>query len=293
MSSPPMAPRTATGSRLRNLHRHPAAWGKADLGERTTAGRNLRIVAHRERPVSEGDRPWGYLFRFLERGPILRVHHPAEGAAMFGSSDKRRRQFIAQYAFPGGVAERLEKERPELSHVQRAQVMEGLRDWFQICREGLRQRAFVSMPSTVVDDAWHEFILFTRDYIQFCEHAFGTYLHHSPAEGLGNDAHDKLAVGLDRTWLVASDMEGIHPRAGERLPRIFALDEMVGAAGGNVYSSDDFRTELAPLKKRGGLDSSIGAPAFVGGSDGGGGHGHGCGGSSCGASCGGGGCGGG
>jgi hypothetical protein len=28
---------------------------------------------------------------------------------------------------------------------------------------------------------WHNFILFTATYRDFCEHYFGTYLHHTPA----------------------------------------------------------------------------------------------------------------
>ncbi|MFY0675119.1 MAG: hypothetical protein JXQ87_17120 [Bacteroidia bacterium] len=35
-------------------------------------------------------------------------------------------------------------------------------------------------PSLVVDNAWHEFILFTRLYHKFCDEHFGRYVHHSP-----------------------------------------------------------------------------------------------------------------
>ena len=35
-------------------------------------------------------------------------------------------------------------------------------------------------PSVAVDMAWHEFILFTRSYHQFCETHFGRYIHHHP-----------------------------------------------------------------------------------------------------------------
>lgn len=31
-----------------------------------------------------------------------------------------------------------------------------------------------------IDQMWHEFILFTKDYFAFCEHYFGEYLHHLP-----------------------------------------------------------------------------------------------------------------
>lgn len=31
-----------------------------------------------------------------------------------------------------------------------------------------------------IDDMWHTFILFTREYTDFCNHYFGHYIHHAP-----------------------------------------------------------------------------------------------------------------
>ncbi len=42
-------------------------------------------------------------------------------------------------------------------------------------------------PSLIVDNAWHEFILFTRLYHNFCDAEFGRYIHHSPG---GNEAEN-------------------------------------------------------------------------------------------------------
>lgn len=36
-------------------------------------------------------------------------------------------------------------------------------------------------PSRPVDLAWHELILFTRVYMNFCDEFFGRYIHHTPA----------------------------------------------------------------------------------------------------------------
>lgn len=35
-------------------------------------------------------------------------------------------------------------------------------------------------PSRVVDDAWHEFILCTRAYADYCQAQFGRFIHHHP-----------------------------------------------------------------------------------------------------------------
>ena len=36
-------------------------------------------------------------------------------------------------------------------------------------------------PSKKVDKAWHEFLLFTREYEAFCQERYGRFLHHDPA----------------------------------------------------------------------------------------------------------------
>jgi len=36
------------------------------------------------------------------------------------------------------------------------------------------------MPSKLVDEVWHQFILFTKDYHNFCNYVFGEYIHHQP-----------------------------------------------------------------------------------------------------------------
>jgi hypothetical protein len=48
------------------------------------------------------------------------------------------------------------------------------------------------MPSRVVDDAWHEFILDSIAYTAFCNAAFGTYLHHTPDEAISTPMTDAL-----------------------------------------------------------------------------------------------------
>ena len=35
-------------------------------------------------------------------------------------------------------------------------------------------------PSPRVDDAWHEFVLCTREYDAFCREHFGRFVHHDP-----------------------------------------------------------------------------------------------------------------
>jgi hypothetical protein len=55
---------------------------------------------------------------------------------------------------------------------------DGLRQFFLAAAADPELRA--SMPSRVVDEAWHEFITFTKAYDHFCQKAFGRFLHHQP-----------------------------------------------------------------------------------------------------------------
>ena len=38
-----------------------------------------------------------------------------------------------------------------------------------------------NMYSRRVDEAWHQFVLFTRQYVEFCLTYFGEYIHHAPS----------------------------------------------------------------------------------------------------------------
>lgn len=37
-----------------------------------------------------------------------------------------------------------------------------------------------TIPSPLIDEAWHAFILFTVDYADFCTRFFGEFMHHQP-----------------------------------------------------------------------------------------------------------------
>ncbi len=143
-----------------------------------------------------------------------------------------RRRFLEQFELPAGVMERVLLKRPELSSAQQALVRRGLQQYFRICLAAGGR--FVSMPSQVVDELWHEFILFTRSYQGFCERALGRYLHHTPAEAM--PAPNTATEGIQRAWRLACREEGINPNKPDRLPLLFALDAQLGIAGGFVYA---------------------------------------------------------
>jgi len=146
----------------------------------------------------------------------------------------RRDRYIREFPLPKGLYERLRKRRPELELKDCVLVARGLRKFFLAHLHSGRQ--FVSMPSQVVDDLWHEFILYTKAYEDFCKHAFGRFLHHTPAVVLGPEKRDN--EGLRRVWWHACKEENIDPARPLRLPLLFALDAKLGIADGFIYTPD-------------------------------------------------------
>lgn len=208
---------------------------------------------------------------------------------------RRRLAFIDHYPFHPAIASRLRKKRPQLTTEQEALVLRGLKDYFRICAKAGRRR-LVAMPSQVVDDAWHEFILFTRAYESFCRKGLGRYLHHTPAEAMGGPARARESIR--RAWRLACAKEGIDPLHPSRLPLLFALDSLLAIPDGFNYVPDCTLTGSTRLGNSGYCASDIGCASGCAGdsassggtdssgdcsSDGG----------DCGGSCGGGGCGGG
>lgn len=147
---------------------------------------------------------------------------------------QRRKGYIEAFPYQGMLDRRLAEKRPELSEHQRGEVFAALADYFAICN--IAGRRMVAMPSQAVDDAWHEFILFTRQYDKYCRLAFGRFLHHTPAEAMSTPT--QASDGLRRAWRLACRREGIDPQKPARLPRLFAIDASLGIAGGFVYHLD-------------------------------------------------------
>ncbi|HTJ97502.1 MAG TPA: hypothetical protein VL381_08525 [Rhodocyclaceae bacterium] len=143
-----------------------------------------------------------------------------------------RAEFIRSYRFPPGLYEKLRKKRPQLALKDCQLVGNALRQFFLCHLQSGRQ--FVSMPSQLTDDLWHELILYTRNYDAFCGKAFGQFMHHTPAVVLGQSQRDNS--GLRRTWWHACKQENIDPRHATRLPLLFAIDAKLGIADGFRYS---------------------------------------------------------
>lgn len=152
----------------------------------------------------------------------------------------RREAYIRSFVLPNGLFEQLRKTYPQLSLKECQLVANGLRQFFLAHLKSGRK--FVSMPSQVTDELWHEFILFTKNYDAFCRKAFGHFLHHSPAVVLTGTKQSN--AGLRRCWWYVCKEDNINPRKPTRLPLLFALDSKLKIPNGFRYVAD-----CGPIRK--------------------------------------------
>jgi hypothetical protein len=203
-----------------------------------------------------------------------------------GGRRRRRRRdedYIWTYQFPEHVEERCRHRHPDLTDREWKLVDQGLREWFLCC--AWRDGEVLGMPSRLVDEAWHEFILDSRAYTDFCDRAFGEYLHHTPEASMTTPMSGALDA-TSRAW----DRSAAGGPTGAVLWGLDALLGVQHALEGAVSGGDSGPHHHGSV----GEFEPAGEAAEAGGGDsGGGGDPGGGGGDSGGGDSGGGGCGGG
>ena len=216
------------------------------------------------------------------------------GASFFVVKNVRSKRlaYIKNFHFHSSIKNKILKKYSHLSDEQVSLVFQALRDYFYFCNQA--KRNMVAMPSQVVDDAWHEFILHTRVYKDFSQKALGRFLHHTPTEAMHSPT--LAQEGIKRAWRLACAKEKINPIAPNKLPLIFAIDAMLNIPNGFVYTLD-CKNKSSPAY---GIDYCAGHIGCAAGCSGSSGSGSGSGGffdgifdsgdsgSSCGGGCGGG-----
>ena len=199
----------------------------------------------------------------------------------------RRKSHIINFAIPAKVLQTVKSRYPHLTDSQLNTVESGLREWFHI--NLMAKGRAVSMPSQVIDVAWHELILFTKFYEEFCQKAFGRFLHHHPAEAMSSP--HAAQQGIKTAWQLACEKEQISSIKPARLPLIFAIDALLEIEDGFKYalncrtdSKDNYcatHISCSSVSCGSATNSNSGGDTSAGGDSGGGGcSGGGCGGGS-------------
>lgn len=152
--------------------------------------------------------------------------------------------YIVQYEFPLAVLKKFRKNNPDVTHEMQEKVILALKQFFLVYAWGIHEKKGVSyaMPSLIADELWHEFMLNSKDYEDFCHRAFGRFLHHQPntQEELISPEKIKLfSPDVLHTYKVSKKMETIFnwtPIAS--IPILFAIDSHLDIKNGFYYNSD-------------------------------------------------------
>lgn len=86
-----------------------------------------------------------------------------------------------------------------------------------------RERRELS-PPTLIDEAWHEAIIDTRNYERFCAEYFGLMLHHQPPLGPEDNRPETLELTVETVELARAmfgdDLEAMVWRRSKRVQAI-------------------------------------------------------------------------
>jgi len=101
--------------------------------------------------------------------------------------------------------------------------------WLWLCasemasaENGIGERIPLLSEARVIDLMWHTFLLFTRDYADFCQKYFGFYVHHHPRTHVEKMAwerrvaEDRDAALAERRAMLRKAYVAVCDRLGER-----------------------------------------------------------------------------
>ena len=102
------------------------------------------------------------------------------------------------------------QERWDVSFEEAAELFEETKKWLwlQVAawqRPGSPLMA-MTVPLAMLDEMLHTFILFTREYIRYCEDHYGVYLHHHPTTKAEKNAR-REEFRRDRERVLAEETE--------------------------------------------------------------------------------------
>ncbi|MBY0526250.1 MAG: hypothetical protein K2R98_22850 [Gemmataceae bacterium] len=113
-----------------------------------------------------------------------------------------------------GVVRRYAKDH-DVSLEDAAEVFQETCKWLYLCYRNatdLPEGTVCTMTPDIekLDEMWHTFLLFTRDYADFCDRYFGFFLHHVPNEDAETRPFDEGAMRqqLEQQYALVYDVLG-------------------------------------------------------------------------------------
>ncbi len=63
--------------------------------------------------------------------------------------------------------------------------------WLWLCAQPAKHRLKITNPLLIIDEMWHNFVLFSREYMEYCHDCFGRYIHHAPTPHRDKEEYKK------------------------------------------------------------------------------------------------------
>lgn len=147
-----------------------------------------------------------------------------EGELFFNEKHiESRIKFIYEYEFPDYLIKRFKNDHKYLNDNDVYLTIEGLKDFFSIGVLTYGQGP-IEMPSKYADYLWHTFLLFTKEYTDFCNKAFGYFFHHIPDQSSFSKSDEQAKI---RTWENACKISGLNEKDTFDKPLIYLLDHLI------------------------------------------------------------------
>ena len=123
--------------------------------------------------------------------------------------DYQNREIVARFAKETGIPRHDAEE-----------VFVELKRWLWLCSYLRGVPVNMVGEAFVIDEMWHVFLLFTRDYSAFCDRYFGEFIHHTPKTSADQAAWQVALAGSSdqtlRNWRtsIKQDYELIYDHLG-------------------------------------------------------------------------------
>lgn len=164
-------------------------------------------------------------------------------------------KFIDEYVFHESILDRAfkgieQKYIISLNEDNRNAIELGLKDYF---KSRYSKIGNTGMPSVLVDELWHVFILYTPLYFDFCKKQGVEYIHHSPEDMKKVDAiksnnevefQSKRRKSCLNAYISCCNIEGLDPLETLSLPLLFNIDMLFDFEEGHYHDLEDIKKEL-------------------------------------------------
>lgn len=71
-------------------------------------------------------------------------------------------------------------EQYDISFDEANDIFLETKKWLWLCGQPTTEKLHMSESLWILDEMWHNFVLFTREYTNYCHDCFGKYIHHAP-----------------------------------------------------------------------------------------------------------------